>query len=456
MNSLLRRHVASTWAIAWPVIFGHIGNQMTHIADTVMVGRLGSEALAGVSLSNNVYLIPFLLGVGIAAGITPFVGRANGARDMAEVGRLLGDASVFGLLGGVLVALFSVPFIGFIPLIADDPAMVSVAQEYFLVSVMSIAPYILFTAVRNVFDGMARTKAPAVILVLGNILNVILNWMFIYGELGMPALGAVGAAWATLLARVVMAGSLVYIAYRYLPPEVRSVRLPLRRHIERMKPIISTGAPIALQIILEVGAFAGGGLMIASIGAVPTAAHQIAINIASTTFLISMGIASAGTVNLSNLIGAKKYRQLRLAGRTTVMMSLVFMASMGVVLVLFRELLPKLYVGDTQPEVVALASHLLLIAAAFQLFDGLQVTAMGVLRGIDDMKVPTVFAFIGYWVVTVPISWACGLWLGYGVDGVWWGYLAGLIVASILLIARFESVVGRVDLSADRPSAPTI
>jgi MATE family multidrug resistance protein len=277
------------------------------------------------------------------------------------------------------------------------------------------------------------------ITILANIVNVVLNYLLIYGKLGFPELGLNGAGWATLISRVVMAIGMFWFVRNYSKfKEFRAGFLLNQFKADFFKPMLKIGIPTGGQFVFEVGAFAMSAIMMGWLGTIPLAAHQIAISLVSLSYMMASGISAASTVRVGNQLGQEDYPNLKRAGNTSFLMVLVFMAICSAIYILFNGFFPTIYVDE--PEVIGIASSLIVIAGLFQLSDGVQVVGLGCLRGMSDVRMPTIITFVSYWGLAIPASYLFGFVLDFGAPGIWYGLLIGLTVAAILLYIRFNKL----------------
>lgn len=429
--------------LAMPVAVSHVSDMMVNTADALMVGPLGAVPLAGVTLASAVSYIVMLFTIGFTAAITPLAGEAFGRRNMGDVaiyakaGTIVSTAVVVALV--CLLYLFS----NRLDVLGSPPDVTQEAIPYFRWIVLSFIWRILFGSFKQTAEAMSNTRVSMIINLACNVVNIGLNWVFIYGNLGMPEMGAEGAGFATFLSRGLAALTALAVFLR------TSFFQDLRNALRSSAPSVSTslamtrivrnGIGIGLQILMEVLAFALGAIMLGWVGATALSAHQIAINMASITFMVALGIGSAATIRISNLLGVGQPAEARLVVRAALLLVVVYMTVVGIVYLTFRYQLPELYIQDR--AVVHLAAHLLLYGAAFSLFDGLQVVGLGILRGYNDITIPTVLASVSYIGVTIPASYVGAFVLKLGAEGIWLGYLVGLAVASIGYLWRIKKIL---------------
>ncbi len=439
----IKKHIMPLTRLAVPVATSQVTDMLVSTVDVLMVGPLGAVPLAGVQIAVAASLIAMLFSIGFSAAITPLAGEAFGRRDMQGVARYARSGFLVSLVVTVLLCGILLLFSSRLDLLGSPPDVTAQAIPFFRWIVMSFVFRILFGAFKQTAEAMANTRVAMVINIGINVLNVFLCWVFVYGNLGMPQMGAEGAGFATFLARglAVIAAWIVYARSEFFA-EFRKALAGLEKgrvNMQAHKQILHDGAGIGMQILMEVMAFALGAIMLGWIGAIAVAAHGVAINVASVTFMVALGIGSAATIRVSNLRGEQRHADARNAANASLVMVIVYMLTMCIGYLTLRFWIPTLYVKD--PAVIELAAQLLLFAGAFTLFDGLQVVGLGILRGYNDVKIPTVIAMVSYLGITIPASYVCAFVLGMGPAGIWTGYLAGLIAASAGYLFRYRHVV---------------
>ena len=411
---------------------------MASIADNIMVGQLGSEQLAAVAFANTIYALFILFGIGVAIGITPLIGKAHGEKNEEIKSVLFKHGFYSNLIVGLGIVIAMLLLIPLFPFMGQPEIVIETSIPYFIFLIATIPFTMFFFHLKQSGEGIYITKPTMYITILGNILNILLNFVFIYGMLGVPAYGVVGAGIATLLSRIVMAIAMyVYFKRTHFNNYFASFNQIVFRWSE-LKYILKNSLPIGFQYIIEISAFTIGTIMIGWLGTIPLAAHQIAINLVSVTYLMASGISSATTIRVSNLRGLGNYDELFLAAKSGTKIVIGFMISASVVFLLGNQFLPSLYINET--AVINIASNLLIIGVLFQIFDGFQVIGLGILRGLNDLTVPTYLTAISYWAIGLPVSYYLGIYLEIGSEGVWYGYLAGLSAASLLLFIRYNKV----------------
>lgn len=423
--------------LAMPVVISQIGQVSVSLIDNMMVGHVGTSELAAASFANSVFMIGMFFGMGITFGITPLIGSAFSSGKTSEVVMWLKNGIFTHLVAAVGLFLIMIGVYFLLPLMGQPEIVTELARPYYLILCISYIPFMLFFSVKQFLEGIGNTKIAMYITVTANAINVLFNYLLIYGKFGFPELGLNGAGFGTLISRVAM--PVLFFAYIMNTQAVKKYFILAHHELFNFQKIISLlkiGIPIAFQIIVEVITFSLGAIMMGWLGEVPLAAHQVAIGLASFTYMISLGISQANTIRVSHQMGVKDYKALKRAAFASTHLVLIFMSSMGLVFVFARNLLPFLFTVDSQ--VIEIASGLLIIAAVFQVFDGLQVVMLSTLRGMADVKLPMFIAFFAYLFIGIPTSYVFSFILKLGPQGIWYGYLAGLGVAGILFYLRFQ------------------
>jgi MATE family multidrug resistance protein len=438
--------------IAIPVVVVQVGLMLMGVVDTIMVGRLSAEALAAVAIGNLYVFTILVVSMGTLMALDPLVSQAVGAGDTPGVTRALQRGLLLAVLLGAGTMLLMVPAAPLLRLFRQPAAILPDAAAYCHVSAAGLIPFLLFVVLRQNLQAIGRLAPIVVTIVAANALNVVVNWMLIFGNAGMPMLGVTGSAIATVLSRWAMFVLLLALAWRELHPHLASLDraafapAPLGR-------MLWLGIPIGLQQFLEVSAFAAVGLLMGTFGALQVASHQIALNMAALTFMVPLGVGAAASVRVGNAIGAADGARSRRAARLSYVIGAGFMTTTAAAFLLFPEALAALYTSDA--SVIAIAGALIPIAGVFQVFDGLQAVGAGVLRGLGDTRVPLIAMLSGYWLVGIPVSVVLAFHTGMGPQGLWWGFVAGLASVALFLLWRvrvvFRRGVSRLELDAPRP-----
>lgn len=432
-------------------MLGMLGHTFVSLVDNIMVGQLGSAELAAVSLGNSFIFIAMSLGIGFSTAITPLVAEADSEYDF-DKGKSSFKHGLF-LCTVLSVLLFALILLSkpLMYLMKQPEEVVELARPYLDLVAFSLVPLIIFQAFKQFSDGMSMTKYPMYATILANIINVILNYLLIFGKLGFPKMGIVGAALGTLIARFVMLFFLWWLLTHKEKSKafVTNIKVFVLNKL-MLKKLINLGFPSAMQMFFEVAIFTAAIWLSGLLGKNAQAANQIALNLSSMTFMVAMGLSVAVMIRVANQKGLRKFSELRRIAQSIYLLGLIFAFVFALFFFIFHKHLPKIYVdlndasnfADTS-EVVAIAAKLLLAAAIFQLSDSLQVIALGALRGLQDVKIPTIITFISYWLIGFPVSYFLGKEDALGSFGIWLGLLVGLTSSAILLYLRFNYLTKR-------------
>jgi MATE family multidrug resistance protein len=443
-----KSYYKNNFLLAYPVVISQLGQMAPLVADSLMVGRLGTVPLAASALGNSVLGIFMVSGIGFSQGITPIIAQENGKNNKSICGEYLEN-------GIVINSLLAVLLFGVVSLIAfnlqwlDQPTRVAIeTKNYLLIIVASILPLMVFQTFRQFAEGLGYTKQAMILSITGNVMNILLNFLLIYGWFGFPALGLFGAGLGTFISRVFMAigMGLFVLKSKLFKPYILSFKLS-KTDGHKIFHMMSLGFPIAMQYFFEVGAFSGATIMMGWMGATQQAAHQIALNLAALTYMGATGIAAAATIRSGNAFGKKDFGELRLSAISSYHLVLGYMTCTALLFLCFSHVLPLLYIHD--PAVVTIASQLIIIAAFFQLSDGIQVIGAGILRGLSDVKIPTLVTLIAYWIVGLPLGYLLGFTFHMGPIGIWISLSMSLTVVAVLLYWRFNKISKSLQLSAD-------
>ncbi len=432
----------STLVLAGPIIISQIGHTLVHTADSMIVGHfIGTISLAAASLTHSVFMVVLVLGLGIAYGLTPLIAQENGKDNKEECAKLLSNSFWINLVTGIV--LFFLVYYGSnygMEHAGQDPAVVKEAKPYLFILALSIVPLMVFNAFKQFAEGLGFTKQAMQITIWGNVLNIVLAIIFVKGYFGITPMGISGVGIATLIDRILMMLAMMFFVLRskhfksYLQHfKLASVQL------HRIKSILKIGAPVAFQYVFEISSFAGASLLAGKIGALEQASHNVAITLASMTYMAASGIASASTIKIGTAYGKGNLIRLQKFAKISYQLVIVGMILTATIFAIFNGYLPYLITKDQ--EVVFLAAQLIIIAGLFQLFDGTQVVGLGILRGIGDVNIPTVLTFFAYWVIGIPAGYFMGITLAWGVTGIWYGLTFGLFTSSILLNIRYKYVI---------------
>lgn len=429
-------------------MLGMLGHTFVSFVDNIMVGQLGTAELAAVSLGNSFMFIAMSLGIGFSTAITPLIAEADSSNNFTQAKSTFKHGLFLCTSIGILMFLmvfFSKPLMY---LMKQPIEVVELAIPYLDLVAFSLIPMIVFQAFKQFSDGMSMTRYPMYATIVANVLNVILNYLFIFGKFGFPEYGIVGAAYGTLISRFVM----VFYLWWLLTKKERSKRLVTNIKLFvldklMLQKIINLGAPSAMQMFFEVAIFTAAIWLSGLLGKNPQAANQIALNLSSMTFMVAMGLSVASMIRVGNQKGLQDYKELRRIAFSIFLLGIILAVAFATIFFIFHKSLPNLYVDLSDAnnytdnmEVMKIAANLLIAAAIFQISDSIQVMVLGALRGLQDVKIPTIITFISYWVVGFPVSYFLGTEKLYGSFGIWLGLLAGLTTASILLFIRFNKL----------------
>lgn len=434
--------------LAYPVILGMLGHTLISIVDNMMVGNLGSTELAAVSLGGSFVFIGMSLGIGFSTAITPLVSMADAEKDDNKL------RSVFhhGLLSCVILGIFIFTLIvlakPIMYLMHQPKEVIDLASPYIDWVAFSLIPVIIFQGYKQFADGLSRTKYSMYAIFMANIVHIIINYMLIYGLWIFPKLGIIGAALGTVISRILMVVFMHFIMKNnaQLNPYFKNFSF---REIKKsmLKKIASLGIPSAMQMLFEVALFTAAIWLCGSIGKTTQAANQIALTLATTTFMFAMGLSVTATIRVGNNKGLMDYKNLIIVARSVFLLAIILETIFGILFIILHNFLPHLFLNMENAnqvienkEVIIIASKLLLVAAVFQISDGIQVVVLGALRGLQDVKVPMYITFFAYWVVGFPISFYLGKYTELKAVGVWIGLLAGLSTAALFLYLRFHKL----------------
>jgi MATE family multidrug resistance protein len=432
-----RDDLRATLRMAIPVVTTQLGYMAMNTVDTLMVGRLGAGALSAVALGNGLSVFVQLISMGTLLGLDPIVSQAYGAQRWTECGR----AMRHGLL---LAALLSVPsmlilsqahFI--LSLLKQDPVNVDNAARFVQVLNLGTPAFLAFAVLRSFLQGLGSVKPAMLVVLLANLVNFAANWVLVFGHWGAPALGIVGSAWATALSRwAMLAAFAAYVFGKHRWRRFGVIAARGRIDGRLLRRLLQLGAPVGTQYGMEIGVFTATLMMMGWLGSVPLAGHQIALTLASITFMVPLGFSATAAVRVGQALGRDDVHGARRAALAAYACGLVFMATSGLTFALFPAALARLFTQD--PEVVRMGAALLMVGAAFQIFDGGQTIGIGALRGAADTRVPMLVTIVSYWGVGLPLGWLLAFRLGAGPRGLWWGLSAGLACVAVALALRFD------------------
>lgn len=415
-------------------MISQLGHITVGVFDSLMIGKVSVSQLAAVSLATSIFSFILLFCIGLSYGITPLISSSD--REKKYVSSILYNGMLVNVISSILLVSFVILTKHLLSYLGQDEEVLFHTYSYLDIICISLIPLILFQTFKQFIEGLGFTKPSMYISVISNVINVVLNAVLIFGLFGFPRLEIIGAAYATLISRVIM--FLLILIYclndRRFSKYILKTKFLI--NLNHIKDIFRIGFASGLQYIFEVGAFSVATVMTGSIGAIHLAAHQIALNLASISYMIASGIGSASMISLSYYDGKRNFEDMRRSGFASFLLVFILMIVSALVFIIFRNYLPVLYVDDS--SVINIASTLLIIAGLFQISDGIQAVGLGILRGIRDIKKPTIVTFISYWIISIPLSYFLGIEYGYGVYGIWIGLSVGLTLAAIFHVTRFN------------------
>ena len=457
MSERIKAEWRALTAIAVPVVIVEIGMMLMAAVDTVLIGHYSPDAVAAVAIGHLYFFNLVVLPLGTLMALDPLVSQAVGANDEIAMRRAIQRAALLSVVFGAIASLGALPAEWLLRAFRQPTTVIPDTVSYIHISAAAVPAFLMFTVVRVALQAMHRIAPIVIAIVIGNVVNVVLNWALIYGRWGAPELGVDGSAIATVIARWTMFFALLALAWKQLRPHLTMID-PVSFTARPIGKMLALGIPIGFQMQLEFGAFATVGLLMGAFGAVQVAAHQIALNLAALTFMVPMGVSAAGAVRVGHAIGSGDQPRARLAARLSYVLAAAFMTTTELLFLLVPEELASLYTDDS--ALIAITASLIPIAGMFQVFDGLQVIGAGVLRGLGDTRVPLVAMLTAYWIIGVPTSLYLAYRSGLGPQGLWWGFVAGLSSVSLFLLWRVVVLmrrgVQRVHIDVPAPASPAV
>jgi MATE family multidrug resistance protein len=441
MGNWKDKEVYKTIQLAIPIIMGELAQMSLHLVDTAMVGAISYKHLAAAALVMTAANIPFVIGIGMTISVSQLVSMANGRRDHQLISHYLFNGFILCTAFALMISGLLVFGRNILRHLDQDPQVVELALPFMTLVGISIIPMLLFMTLKQFTDGLEYTKTAMMLSLSALPINIFLNWLLIYGHWGFPRLELVGAGYATLITRslIFIVLALIILKHKTFSRFIAVSERQWKYNFQTMRELLRIGIPSSMQLGVEVCAFAVSGIIIGTISAVAQAAHQIALSCAAFTFMVSMGLSQAGSIRVSNAFGRGEWGKIRVIGKTTLFTALLYGSFCGIIFIIFRWQLPLLF--NKNPEVIKLSALLLLFAAVFQISDATQATGAGLLRGIKDVKVPTILITIAYWVIGLPVGGLFAFHYHMGAAGMWLGLIIGLTLASVFLGARFMKMV---------------
>jgi MATE family multidrug resistance protein len=437
--------------LSFPIILGLLGHTLVGMIDNIMVGKLDPTNLAAVSLGNSFIFIAMSIGIGFSAAITPVVAEAHSKKHDKDLMKSFVNGFILCLFLGCFLYGAILLFKPLLNVLDQPQNVVELAIPYLDIVALSLIPLLMFQALKQFSDGLSLTANSMYATILANVVNVIINYVLIFGEFGFPQMGIIGAAIGTLVSRIIMFIFLFFLLYK---------RDVIRKYIsyifkfiidtEMIKKIISLGFPTSLQMLFEVGIFTAAIWLSGLLGEITQAANQIVLNISSMTFMIASGLSVSAAIRAGNQKGLNNYNELKRISLSILLLGIIFAMVFSLLIFFFRSALPYIYIDisdslnyDKNLEIVSKAATLFIVVSLFQLFDSAQVIILGTLRGMQDVIIPTVIVFIAYWVVGFPVSYYYGDISQYKEIGIWFGLLCGLLFSSVFLYLRFIYLTNR-------------
>jgi multidrug resistance protein, MATE family len=437
--------------LAYPIILGMLGHTLIGIVDNIMVGKLGSAELAAVSLGNSFIFIAMSVGIGFSTAITPIIAEADAEKDDKKIRSTFHHGLLLCTIIGVALFIIVVLAKPLMLLMHQPIEVVNLAYPYIDWVAFSLIPVIIYQGYKQFADGLSKTKYSMYAIFMANVVHIFFNYVLIYGVWGFPKLGILGAGLGTVISRIMMVVFMHYLM-KYNAELKHYFKNFSFKDIKKsiLKKIINLGFPSAMQMLFEVALFTAAIWLCGSIGKTSQAANQIALTLATMTFMFAMGLNVTAMIRVSNQKGLNDYKSLVTIARSIFLLAIILETVFAIFFVVFHNYLPHLFLNmenanqalDNQ-EVIAIASKLLLVAAVFQISDGIQVVVLGALRGLQDVKIPMYITFVAYWIVGFPISYYLAMHTNLKATGVWIGLLAGLSIAALLLYIRFSKLTNK-------------
>ncbi len=425
--------------LASPIIAGQVGQLTVSIADNVMVGSLGAASLAAISFSIAIFMLFLIVGFGISFGLPPLIAEAKASHHYKRISEYFKHSLIINIIFGIVSLILLLSIIPFMDYMGQDEEVLVLAKPYLTITAISIIPVMIFQTFRTYADGMSETLPPMIAILIGNVLNIFLNYALIFGKYGAPKMGVTGAGYATLITRIVIVGILIVLCFKWKNLWKHIVGSRFSRYSKQVfSKILNLSIPTSLQAFFEMSIFSFASIMMGLISKEAQAAHQIAINLAAITFLICSGLAMAATIRVGDHFGKKDVVGLQRSANSAVIQVTFFMTLCALIFIVFKNQLPLLYIDNM--SVTTIASTLIILAAVFQLPDGIQVTTLGALRGIQDVKIPTLITFVAYFIIGFPTCYIFAFLLDFGPVGIWVGLVTSLSISAILLQLRFRKL----------------
>ncbi|MGM9795493.1 MAG: MATE family efflux transporter [Candidatus Aphodosoma sp.] len=430
--------------IAIPIIMSSMGVTFVQIIDTLMVGRLGTVELAAVAFSTSIFYLGSLFVSGLLMGGTPIIGQLFARGENEKISGFFANMVYMSVYASVVIGVLLYIVRHFMPYMGQEPSVVVFAKQYFLILILSLLPNSLFLVFKQWLEGLGNTAVAMIITIISNIINIILNYLLIYGKFGFPELGVVGAGIATLISRIMLV--VMFVIYLCFVKRWRIYHQNIFSNlfcVQKQKEFFKVGMPIAVHTLLEVSAFSLSGIMMGWISATAMASHQICSNISMISFTILLGIANATTIRVSHQYGARDFHSMKMAANASVHLCLLVTVVMGVMFCVLR--FPLMHLFSVDENVIMIGADILIAVGIYQIFDGMQVVGAGILRGIKDVKITMYVAFFSYIVINLPLGYILAFVFDFGPIGIWAGFIGGLSTAALLFRMRYVKDFKKID-----------
>ena len=439
-----KEHIKENLKLAIPVMLSNLGHVLMGFTDNIMVGHVNSASLAAAGLGLVVFNVLLLFGIGVSYAITPLVAEAHGKKEDTRIVQIVKHGFIINVVNSLFLA--ACVFFGknLLYKINQPEEVVTLAIPFLNIITYSLIPVMIFQTFKQFAEGLSLTRVALVVMIGANIVNAILNYVLVYGHFGFPALGLMGSAWSTFFSRVFMAVAIAYYVYRH--PIFKPYRniFSLGDYSKNLfSKMLHLGIPSGVQFIFEVAAFDFSLVMMGWLGLRTLAAHPI--NLATISYMTTAGLAAAATVRVGFFLGGNDFKNLRIAAYSLLVMAIGVMCCWALLFIFARTLLPELYVDDL--TVIPIAASLLVIAGFFQLADGIQVVCVAALRGLQDVKIPSVFILVSYWVIGLPLGYYLAFHLGWEGKGIWWGLCIGLTLTALAMFVRLRNQINNLYLT---------
>ena len=439
---IINNHIKNTIYLAWPLVITQVGYIITGMVDTVFLGKIGAAEQAACILSNNLYILLLVFGIGVSYATTPLVTSANQNMDLLKKASLFKNSIFLNVSVSIICFILLFLSSGLLKYMHQPEDVIKLAVPFFNVLIFSMIPISLFFTCKQYCEGLSNTRMALFISIIGNVINIVLNYLLIYGKFGFPELGYIGSAWASFISRVFMGFSFLYLIFKSpVTKEISVVYNRVKINKKELFHLAKIGLNAGLQLTFEVAAFVIAGLMAGTFGKEQIDAHGIALSIAAFTYMFASGISSASSIRVGIYKAQDNWLEIKQAAFSSIKLVMLIMGGFAILFLMINNFLPKVFSSDLQ--IVNLASKLLIIAALFQLFDGIQVTIVGILRGLEDFKIPTLISLVGYWIIALPLAYWLAFILKLETVGVWIGLLFSLIFAAIILFWRLNYLINK-------------